>query len=299
MADAFEKLREAKMRARSWLMLSAITLGIAAPTAAGKDAPILSQWTDTAPRIDGAADDWAGLELAPQSLGVKVGFKNDDQYLYVQFLFTDPKALTSVEATGMTIYFDVQGKKSKDRGINFRRLQMTPDEFIAFLEQKQGPLSEDQKKQYRANPRYSVFYYGMISKGVKHVQQAEEREGILPAVFRYAPQPNRAVLFEFAVPLARATDLAPGIGTQAGQTVKVGFEWGGWSRSLQQFSAAQFNQMATMARADRPSDDPTSEGGDPRAVSGMRMGDSPDIAAMRKMQPKKYDIWVDVALAAK
>ena len=287
------------MRARFWLMILAIAFGATAPSASGKDAPILSQWADTAPRIDGAADDWAGMELAPQTLGIQVGFKNDDKYLYIQFLFTDPKALTSVEATGMTLYFDVQGKKSKDHGINFRRLQMTPDEFIAFLEQKQGPLPEEQKKQYRASPRYSVFYYGMISKGVKHIQQAEEREGILPAVFRYAPQPNRAVLFEFAVPLVRAADLAPGIGTQPGQTVKVGFEWGGWSRSLQQFSASQFNQMATAARADRPREDPTAEGGDPAAAGGMRMGDAPDIAAMRKMQPKKYDFWVDVNLAAK
>jgi hypothetical protein len=138
----------------------------------------------------------------------------------------------------------------------------------------------------------------MISKGVKHVQQADEREGILPAVFRYGQQ-GRTLVYEFAVPMARATDLAPGIGTEPGQTVKIGFEWGGWSRSLQQFSASQFNQMATAARADKPREDPTAEGGDPMAVSGMRMGDSPDIAAMRKMQPKKYDLWVDISLASK
>jgi hypothetical protein len=287
------------MRARFWLILPTLAIGVAGLGASGKDVPVLSQWTDSAPRIDGAADDWAGTELTPQSLGVQVGFKNDDKYLYVHFLFTDPKALTSVEATGMTLYFDAQGKKSKDHGINFRRLQMTADEFIAFLEQKQGPVPEEQKKQYRANPRYSVFYYGMISKGVKHIQQADEREGILPAVFRYGQQQNRAILYEFAIPLARAADLAPGIGSQPGQTVKVGFEWGGWSRSLQQFSASTFNQMATAARADKPREDPTAEGGDPSAVSGMRMGDAPDIAAMRKMQPKKYDFWVDINLAAK
>jgi hypothetical protein len=287
------------MRARFWLILFALAVGALGLAASGKDTPILSQWTDTAPRIDGAADDWAGMELAPQALGVQVGFKNDEKYLYIHFLFTDPKALTSVEATGMTLYFDVQGKKSKDHGINFRRLQMTADEFIAFLEQKQGPLPEEQKKQYRANPRFSVFYYGMISKGVKNIQQAEEREGILPAVFRYGPQPGRTVVYEFAIPLARAAVLAPGIGSQPGQTVRIGFEWGGWSRALQQFSASQFGQMATAARADKPREDPTAEGGEPAAAAGMRMGDAPDIAAMRKMQPKKYDIWVDVNLAAK
>ena len=284
------------MRGRLWMMTLAVAA--AGANASGKDSPVLSQWVDSAPRIDGAADDWAGMQLTPQTLGVQVGFKNDDKYLYIHFLFTDPKALTSIENTGMTLYFDVQGKKSKDHGINFRRLLMTPDGFIAFLEQKQGPLPEEQKKQYRANPRYSVFYYGLISKGVKHIQQAEEREGILPAVFRYGQQ-GRALLYEFAIPLARAADLAPGIGTLPGQTVKIGFEWGGWSRALQQFSASQFGQMATAARADRPSEDPTAAGGDPAAVSGMRMGDAPDIAAMRKMQPKKYDFWVDVALAAK
>jgi hypothetical protein len=287
------------MRATFWLVLFALAMGMLGLAASGKDVPVLSQWTDTAPRIDGAADDWAGMELTPQALGVQVGFKNDEKYLYVHFLFTDPKALTSVEATGMTLYFDVQGKKSKDHGINFRRLQMTADEFIAFLEQKQGPLPEEQKKQYRANPRFSVFYYGMISKGVKNIQQAEEREGILPAVFRYGQQPGRTVMYEFAIPLARAAALAPGIGSQPGQTVRVGFEWGGWSRALQQFSASQFGQMATTARADKPREDPTAEGGEPAAAAGMRMGDAPDIAAMRKMQPKKYDFWVDVNLAAK
>ncbi len=285
------------MRGRLWVVGLALAVGAAGLGVFGKDAPILSQWADSPPRIDGAADDWAGIELAPQTLGVQVGFKNDDRYLYIHFLFTDPKALTSVEATGLTLYFDVQGKKSKDHGINFRRLQMTADEFIAFLEQKQGPLGEEQKKQYRTNPRYFVFYYGMISKGVKNIQEADERGGVLPAVFRYGKQ-GRALLYEFAVPLARAKDLAPGIGTEPGQTVRVGFEWGGWTRGLQQFSASQFAQMATAAVDMRAPDDPTSEGGDPGSVRGMRTGEAPDIAAMRKMQPKKYDFWVDVTLAA-
>ena len=260
-----------------------------------QDQALASSWASIVPKIDGLKQDWEGTTLIPQKYDVQLGFKNDSRYLYVFLVFTNPKNLSSIDQTGISLFYNPEGQKKKDFGINFRKIQVTADQLIAMMEQKQGPLTDQEKAKYKANPSYTVFHYGIIHKGKKEVLNADESEGILPAVFRIN-RDQAGLLYEFAVPLKKAKELAPGIGTEAGKTVILGFEWGGWSRQLQQSSASSMAAMGARARDERASDNLT-DGSDPGAVSGMRMGDAPEMAAMRKMQPKKYDFWVNVQLA--
>lgn len=291
---------EARMKKGIFMMmtLSALVFVVFLGAAYAKDEPVASTWASAAPKIDGLRQDWEGTPLTPQKFDVQLGFKNDSQFLYILLVLTNPKNLSSIEQTGITIFFNPEGQKKKDFGINFRRLQLSADQFIAMTEQKQGPLGDEEKARLRTNPRYSLFNYGIINKGSKQVLNADESQGILPAAFRISRE-QMALCYEFAIPLKRAAELAPGLGTEPGKTVTLNVEWGGWSKQMQQFTAAEMAQMETRARDERASDDLAVRGdaSDPQDVSGMRMGESPGMASMRKMQPKKFDFWVNVRLA--
>jgi hypothetical protein len=280
----------------SMIAFSLILASVSVATAYAEDQPIASTWASAVPKIDGLKQDWEGTPLTSQKHDVQLGLQNDGQYLYILLVFTNPKNLSSIAQTGVTFYFDNEGKNKKDSGINFRRLQLTADEFIAMMEEKQGPLSAEEKAKYKANPSYSVFHYGIIHKSSKEILNADEAEGILPAVFRFG-QEQMALCYEFAIPLKKATEMAPGIGTEAGKALALGIEWGGWSRQLKQSVASSMADAQMRAQDARGSEDLKGEGGDPSEVGGMRMGDAPGMAAMRKRQPKKYDFWVNIQLA--
>lgn len=261
-----------------------------------KDEVITSDWAATPPKIDGLKQDWEGFPLISQKYGVKLGLRNDEKYFYVLFVFTDLKYLTTGEMTGMTIYFNTQGEKKKGRAINFRRIQLTADQFIAWMEKNKGPMSEEEKKKTKAHDAYWLFHSGIIKKDTEEIVTAEESERITPAVFRMARE-QKTFTYEIAIPLEKATELAPGIGTKAGENLAVGFEWGGWTKDLKQLVASQMGAAGSRARDERAADDPAREGADPQSVRGMSWSDRPELAAMRKSQPKKYMFWVDVKLA--
>ena len=109
----------------------------------GKDEIIKSQWASSPPKIDGLDQDWTAMNLYSQKNNIKLGLRNDEKYLYILFCFTNPKYLSTVELTGLTVYFNPEGKKDKDFGLNFRKIKISADEFIARLEKERGPLKEE------------------------------------------------------------------------------------------------------------------------------------------------------------
>ncbi len=263
-----------------------------------KNDVIASDWTSTPPKIDGLSQDWEGVPLISQKYGLELGFRNDEKYFYVLFVFTDLKYLTTAELTGLTLYFNTLGEQKKGRAINFRKIQLTADQFIAWMEKNKGPISEEEKKKIKAHDAYWLFHSGIIKKDTEEIVTAEENSRITPAVFRMVRN-QKTFTCELAIPLEKATELSPGIGTKPGENLTVCFEWGGWTKDLKQLVASQMGAAGSRARDERAADDPAREGGDPQDVRGMSWSDRPELAAMRKRQPKKYLLWVDVKLADK
>jgi len=289
-------MREKSFFKISFLLLIIIFLSI---NSLGKEEVTLaSLWASVPAQIDGLSQDWQDVPLISQKYGVNLGFKNDEKYLYILFVFTDPKYLSSVESTGMSIYFNPEAEKKKESGINFRRISLAADQFIAWMEEKQGPMTEEQKKAYRVHKSYLMFYCGILGKGFKQIMRADESEKILPAAFRIGGQ-QKTFIYEFAVPLEKATQLASGVGARPGETLTIGFDWGGWSKEIKQAVASRMGDEASKARDQRASDDHTGEGGGGQDARRMQMGDAPEMAAMRKMKPKQYDLWLNLKLAEK
>src|SRR4030042_6248766 len=97
-----------------------VTLIFFVPISLPAENIIQSTWTASPPQIDGQIEDWAGDAVTSEkSIGVDYAFRNDGRNLYVLFIFKDPKFLSSIDMTGITLYASTLGKKDKDWGVKF------------------------------------------------------------------------------------------------------------------------------------------------------------------------------------
>jgi len=253
-----------------------------------KEKEFKSHWVSSPVKIDGAKNDWAENAFASEKkVKVDYAFKNDAENLYVLFMFKDPKYLSSISATGMTFWFNSEGKKKKNYGIKFMQKRISADELISRLEKEKGPLPEDKKKEIRNNPSYLINDTEIINKKSKSRSQASESSEIKPAVFRVMKQ-QKSLVFEFAISIKRMKELAPGMGIEPGKKVKVGFEWGGMTKEMK---AEAKRRSAALERSRSSGGDET----DNRASAGA--GRSVPMGVLSG--PKKYSFWVDVQLAQK
>lgn len=236
---------------RLWLVAFIILgFGFFLPLGAEEEM-IQSVWTDKAPKIDGSADDWADVMPTPWEKGrVTCAFRNSAGSLYVLLVIGDPKFRSTVEATGITMYFSAEGK-SKNYAVHFRKKTVSPEEAIAFQD-KQTPLTEEQKSQMRTQQAFNLYYADVINKKAGSPAPAEGFTG-KPAFFRYAQQ-QKSLVYEFIIPLQRADEWAAGVGAEAGQEIMLGLEWGGMTEEMRKRAARQLGEASGIANeeSDRP-----------------------------------------------
>jgi hypothetical protein len=267
----------AKTGLRLFAASAALVLGSAVAAGAGQ-AAVSSAWTDTAVVIDGLSKDWQGVPLTDwKKDGVSYALRNDGETLYALLVIKDPKFRSTIEATGVTLYFNAKGAKSKDYGILFRKVRLDPEAYIAHLE-KQGPVSEEDKAEIRKKAGFYLYHHQVLDHKGKPVEAVSEALA-RPAVFKYAPD-GPAVVYEFSIPLLRGSDLAAGVGAGPGSPVAVGFEWGGQTEEMKKAAAKRQREQANFANED-------ADGGDPQIVRSTGTGPT----------PKKYSFWTSVALA--
>jgi len=263
---------------RAFAAFAALILGPALAAGAGQ-AVVASAWTDQPLAVDGLRSDWQGVPLTEwKKDAVSFAFRNDGETLYALLVIQDPKYKSTIETTGVTLYFDAKGAKAKDYGILFKRLRLNPEEYIAHLE-KQGPVSDEDKAGIRQKAGFYLFHHQVLDRKGKPVPAASEASA-RPAVFKYAPD-GQAVAYEFSVPLLRGSDLVAGVTPAAGGPVAVGFEWGGETEEMKKAAAKRLREGANFANED-------ADRGDPDIIGSTRSGPT----------PKKYQFWTTIKLAA-
>ncbi|MBN1271084.1 MAG: hypothetical protein JXB26_02335 [Candidatus Aminicenantes bacterium] len=241
-----------------------------------RDQVIESTWSLQPLNIDGSDKDWQGATLMTEKK-VKVNYAvmNDAEYIYVLFIFRDPQYLTNINQTGMTIYFNTEGKKKKNEGFNFIQKKATPEELIAYLKKQGQVLTDQQIQSIKSKPQYILFMAERIGKK-DELSVVQSAQALQPG-FKTG-QKEKDIIFEFKVPLAHSEFSPEGIGIEPGQSLKIGFEWGGMTEELTKRLRDQGVNI--------------SEGG---IDSGRTTGGAPSAASRR--MPKKYDFWFDVQLA--
>jgi hypothetical protein len=250
-----------------------------------KDKVVQSNWMTQPPKIDGLGDEWQmDVMTTEEKVGVEYAVRNDAQNMYILFIIKDPKYLSTVNFTGVTLYFNTEGKKKKDHALLFAKKQVTPDELIAYLEKRGQVLTEEQKQKYRENPGYNVFMAERTGKKDKKISGPPQIPDSVWPAFKNTWQGKQAV-YELKVPLPQSEASPEGIGTQPGQSIKIGFEWGGMTKELLEKMGAQADGR-TGGLID-------TRGG----ISGTRVDGRGGIRTP-KAPPKKYSFWVDVKLAS-
>lgn len=254
-------------------------------TGFSKARTILSKWVIYQLNIDGNQIDWRDQTLdSEKRLSIDYAFKNDGENLFAIFIFKDPRYLSTISGTGMTIWFNTEEKKKKDYGIKFTKKKVPAEAFIAYLEQSRGPLPEEEKNEIRSKRNYFLHKAEVVGKKSKSSGQVYDKGEIKPAVFRAVRQ-REITVYEFAIPLKRVAEKAPGIGTEPGKIIKVGFEWGGITDEM---------KAAKIKRAQDASGDRPGQPGVTFDKFQKSIGQS-----MPGRGPKKYTLWMDIQLAKK
>ena len=255
-----------------------------------KDLAVSSAWTTATLEIDGKTAEWADAAISTEEkLSIDLAFRNDSDFLYVLFMFKDPEFMSSIAETGLTVYFNTDGKKKKSEGLKFIRQTVPAEAFMKILEEQSGPLTEEQKKEVMSRKTYSIRRYKIIERG-KDQDIPTDVEQVQRALFRTdVNAETKTAIYELMIPLNKASDAATGIGTQAGQSLKVGFEWGGLTPERRAMLMQRVGDQSASASAGSATGSATSE----RGVSDG----GASIASIGKMAPKKYVFWVDLQLA--
>jgi len=251
-------------------------------TGFSKEKSIESKWAAQPPALDGLDDDWSEVGLTSEKkVQVDYAVRNDTQNMYVLFIFKNPKYLSTISDTGITLYFDTEGKKGKDHSFHFNRKQVGPDELIAYMKKQGEVLTEEQIKTIKAKPAYIVYMAERVEKKDQEASVATQIPATLRPAFRINIK-GKEVIYEFRVPLVKSEISPQGIGAEPGQQVKIGFEWGGMTEEL-------LKRMGATAGSDKNKDSEDSV----RRVSSRR----DELTTRKPSMPKKYSFWVDVKLA--
>jgi hypothetical protein len=242
---------------------------------------VQSKWAAPPPSIDGQFEEWQGDTMAFQkNVGVEYALRNDGSNLYAIFIFKDPKYLSSIEMTGMTLYASTTGKKDKDYAVKFVKKTVNGEELIAYMEKQGQPLSEERKQELIDKPKFVVFEATAINKKGEEIFPSGPVPDVDLPGFRYGRQQDQ-IVYELRIPLCSREHHPTGIGAEPGQDIKLGFEWGGMTPEMKE---AMRGRGAGGTGTDMAAERST----------GSYTGQVPDVTR----GPKKYSFWVDAKLAS-
>lgn len=250
------------------------------------ETPVQSIWTSQPPTIDGLDTEWVGDEMASEKkMAVEYAFRNDAQNMYVLFVFKDPKYLSNINATGITLFYNTEGKKKKDHAFHFIQTKVSGEELIAYLKGRGEVLSEQQVQSIDPQKTYSMFMTERTGKKDEEISITSPIPGILNPGFKI-DRKGDGLVFEFKIPLVKS-DISPrGMGVEPGQTLKIGFEWGGMTEALMKRLSVQGGGS-----------DVSAEGRAQNVIDSRRGGAAGAPRSASGRMPKKYSFWLDVVLA--
>jgi hypothetical protein len=264
------------------IRIGLLSLVISIPITAEQVVP--STWAATPLQIDGQTEDWTGTALTTEKgSGVDYAFRNDGRDLYILLIFKNPKSLSSIDMTGLTLYVSTAGKKDKDLGIRFVRKTVSGAQLIAYMEKMGQPLAEERKAEIQDKPQLMLFTATAVNKKGEEVFPSGPVQDFSLPGFRTG-RLDDAVLYEFRVPLVSRDVHPTGIGAEPGKDIKIGFEWGGLTKEMREAMRGQARGTRTGADANQDMEETT---------TGTYLGSTPSGPS----GPKKHSFWVDVKLA--
>ena len=278
---------------KNWIAYPVIVAAVAALAGIGlaKDTAVESQWTASPVKVERLDQDWQDATfLSDPDSKAEYALKNDGRNLYVLFLFKEAASASTIDYTGMKVFFSAEGKKSKDLGIHFLKKQASPDELIASLEKKGETPTEERKAEIRKQKVYYLFEADVIN-AKKLATPADPAVRTDPPVY-WSGRQQRTLIWELRIPLSR-TNQPGGIGAEPGQTIKLGFEWGGLTSQVMKNMMADMSTGAGAVRQDAGLSGSLAE--TKEGMGSLRGGGD----FQRDPRTRLHSFWLDVKLAVK
>lgn len=280
------------MRNKTFMKISLLSFLVLAVCLVGfsKERIVKSIWTELSVKIDGLDDDWVDNTLNfEKKVEVDYAFNNDANNLYVLFVFKNPKYLSTIGVTGMTLWLNTEGKKKKRYGINFKMKRVTAEELISILEEQQGPLPEAGKNKIKSRPHYFLYRSNVIDKKGNILTASALGGELREPIFR-SKEKQKMMVYEFRMPLRILEKLSGDQVIEPGKVVKVGFEWGGLTKEMKEARMRQLG--ASSAReSERRAKDVTEQD------KARSLRDSSGAMTRARRDPLRYSFWVSVKLA--
>ena len=180
---------------------------------------IQSSWATEGVAVDGKVEDWNELPATYfEDENVVIGITNDDENLYLQFRTREKKYAQLMKRTGLTIYLDACGGKSKDF---FVRLVGGPEIEIS---QEMRPRKGQWKKPgfdgaVSPPPRFTCFIQDVIiEKEIPFTGEQGPAAASDTSLGFYC--------WEASVPLCPRAVRYYGLDMQPGQKLGLGLVWG-------------------------------------------------------------------------
>jgi len=248
---------------------------------------VQTYWSAEPVKVDGEMAEWASGSTAYfEDLGVQLGLRNDDQNLYVLFRFSNQAWARAIRMGGVTLWLDSAGKKKKDFGIRYTGGPSFSDLKMPGTSDRGGfrqAMTPEQQQRLFDMEQDTVGQITVIDKksNQEMTMRADGSGG--PAVCFASPQ--GVYTYEFAIPLHKGDVFDFGVGTEPGQVICLGLEWGGMSKE----------DRAKM-REGMGGGPPGGIGGGPPGGMGGGRGGRPG-GGSRPQAPEKQELWVKTQLA--
>ena len=165
--------------------------------------------------VDGKIDDWQGKLLLVEDPPLAVGFLNDAENLYVCLLANEPQMRDQIMRSGLTVWFDPNGGRTKALGIKFP-LGESPRQGSASGERSEGAVQGGMEA--RSN-ELEITRPGERTPQIFGIDQAKGID------IKAVPSASELV-YELKIRLLPTDNDSIAVGAGAGKTIGVGFEVG-------------------------------------------------------------------------
>jgi len=159
--------------------------------------------------------------------GIRVRMENDDTFAYVTVAASDAAASNRLALTGLTIWFDHEGGKSRDFGIRYPLGAMN-----AGLDRSEMRNREQATQDERFAMRDQALQEMDIRLGEGEADALRFQKDAVPGIGVHLSDEYGRMTYVLQVPLKQTEDFEYAIGVEPGTVIGLGFEGGQMDRSM-------------------------------------------------------------------
>ncbi|HEY5133996.1 MAG TPA: hypothetical protein VII85_09960 [Candidatus Krumholzibacteriaceae bacterium] len=227
-------------RSSRFMALMAAIVCVAAVSGGCKESQLESSWLDRVITIDGKAPEWAGREAYfGESEGLKIGFSNDEHYLYVYLSTWNQRTQMQILMNGLTVWFDATGGKGETFGVNYPMRRSGPGmrESMRGARESTPGSHETSRDASAETPRDMQQMLGnllresrgelaIVGSGGEPIASLTVTDSGSTDVEAMIDIANRTLIYELKLPLERTDGTPYAINAEPGKTIGIGFKVG-------------------------------------------------------------------------